>query len=84
MIKLKLAIIAMVIVIFSVPAYYSKSVLDWAAEAGGFGSCSWCSQTHPFYIATNQEIADFFTICCLTGGLTISTWVMLLNFEKNN
>ncbi|AKG21527.1 hypothetical protein [Calothrix sp. 336/3] len=71
-------------VIFSVPTYYSKQFLDGAAKAGGFGSCGWCSQTHPFYVATNQEIADFLNLCLLVGGLSISTWVLLVNFDSQS
>ncbi|BAB78347.1 all7263 (plasmid) [Nostoc sp. PCC 7120 = FACHB-418] len=83
-IKLKITLIAMVIFVFSFPTYYSKSFLDWAAKAGEFGSCNWCSETHPFYIATNQEIANFFNLSCLAGGLTFSTCILLLNFQENN
>ncbi len=72
----------MVIVISSIPTFFSLRLLNWAAEAGGFGNCGWCSQTRPFYIGTNPEIANFLNIFFLSGGLTISSVILFLDFSE--
>lgn len=79
--KLKLSLIMMVILLSSIPTFFSLRFLNWAAQAGGFGDCGWCSQTHPFYIATNQEIANFFNLLLVGGGLTFSSVILLLDFS---